>query len=329
MWLWPFTPMILDIRPVLNVCVSDVREISGETEKHDDHTSIRSGEKQSISGLICFLHLVSGCSWEVVQTPVHQYTPAHHHWPVGGHAAWDRWHQHHQCDYRLVLHHGLQPLCSCFTGAVKVTPAHDHTDFLLSQRHSLPRLTVIEGDGTMMPVCGPWLEVTSLSYWMDDVNIWALGHIFIIFTCVYVCVSGGEAVWCQAACSGCSGGEEAVQRKEDSSHDFTCLQVKERMFPCSNKTYETSIKSFIWTDEVNVPPALQKSRNKVSASVFSHFALQHLSGGYYTWRWLLESHDAKAWPTQSVVYIENHDNSLINLVIKGLQMWHLVSVGGV
>ncbi|XP_040909907.1 valine--tRNA ligase, mitochondrial isoform X2 [Toxotes jaculatrix] len=44
------------------------------------------------------------------------------------------------------------------TGAVKVTPAHDHTDFLLSQRHSLPRLTVIRGDGTMSPPCGQWLE---------------------------------------------------------------------------------------------------------------------------------------------------------------------------
>ncbi|XP_051271216.1 valine--tRNA ligase, mitochondrial isoform X4 [Dicentrarchus labrax] len=44
------------------------------------------------------------------------------------------------------------------TGAVKVTPAHDHTDFLLSQRHSLPRLTVIGGDGTMRPPCGQWLE---------------------------------------------------------------------------------------------------------------------------------------------------------------------------
>uniref|UniRef100_A0A6Q2XHC1 Valine--tRNA ligase, mitochondrial n=1 Tax=Esox lucius TaxID=8010 RepID=A0A6Q2XHC1_ESOLU len=32
------------------------------------------------------------------------------------------------------------------TGAVKVTPAHDHTDFLLSQRHGLPCLTVIGGD---------------------------------------------------------------------------------------------------------------------------------------------------------------------------------------
>ncbi|XP_071775238.1 valine--tRNA ligase, mitochondrial [Centroberyx gerrardi] len=44
------------------------------------------------------------------------------------------------------------------TGAVKVTPAHDHTDFLLSQRHSLPRLTVIAGNGTMTPLCGQWLE---------------------------------------------------------------------------------------------------------------------------------------------------------------------------
>ncbi|XP_067111873.1 valine--tRNA ligase, mitochondrial [Osmerus mordax] len=44
------------------------------------------------------------------------------------------------------------------TGAVKVTPAHDHADFLLAQRHSLPRLIVIEGDGTMTPLCGPWLQ---------------------------------------------------------------------------------------------------------------------------------------------------------------------------
>lgn len=44
------------------------------------------------------------------------------------------------------------------TGAVKVTPAHDHTDFLLSQRHSLPRLTVIGGDGNMTTACGQWLQ---------------------------------------------------------------------------------------------------------------------------------------------------------------------------
>lgn len=44
------------------------------------------------------------------------------------------------------------------TGAVKVTPAHDHTDFLLSQRHALPHITVIGEDGTMTPPCGDWLK---------------------------------------------------------------------------------------------------------------------------------------------------------------------------
>ncbi|XP_042362406.1 valine--tRNA ligase, mitochondrial [Plectropomus leopardus] len=44
------------------------------------------------------------------------------------------------------------------TGAVKLTPAHDHTDFQLAHKHSLPSLTVIGGDGTMTPSCGQWLE---------------------------------------------------------------------------------------------------------------------------------------------------------------------------
>uniref|UniRef100_A0AAV2K459 valine--tRNA ligase n=1 Tax=Knipowitschia caucasica TaxID=637954 RepID=A0AAV2K459_KNICA len=44
------------------------------------------------------------------------------------------------------------------TGAVKVTPAHDHSDFLLSQRHNLPRVTVIGEDGTMTPPSGHWLQ---------------------------------------------------------------------------------------------------------------------------------------------------------------------------
>ncbi|XP_057683516.1 valine--tRNA ligase, mitochondrial [Corythoichthys intestinalis] len=44
------------------------------------------------------------------------------------------------------------------TGAVKVTPAHDRNDFLLSQRHALPCVTVIGGDGKMTSFCGQWLE---------------------------------------------------------------------------------------------------------------------------------------------------------------------------
>lgn len=38
------------------------------------------------------------------------------------------------------------------TGAVKVTPAHDPNDFEIGQRHNLPRIQVINYDGTMMNV---------------------------------------------------------------------------------------------------------------------------------------------------------------------------------
>jgi valyl-tRNA synthetase len=38
------------------------------------------------------------------------------------------------------------------TGAVKITPAHDPNDFEVGKRHNLPRLQVIDFDGTMMNV---------------------------------------------------------------------------------------------------------------------------------------------------------------------------------
>lgn len=54
-----------------------------------------------------------------------------------------------------------------------MTPAHDHTDFVLSQRHSLPRLTVIAGDGTMTESCGQWLEVLCyLFVYMCEFVVW-------------------------------------------------------------------------------------------------------------------------------------------------------------
>ena len=38
------------------------------------------------------------------------------------------------------------------TGAVKITPAHDHDDFEVGERHDLPRIQVIAEDGTMINV---------------------------------------------------------------------------------------------------------------------------------------------------------------------------------
>ncbi|KAH8033627.1 hypothetical protein HPB51_014908 [Rhipicephalus microplus] len=40
------------------------------------------------------------------------------------------------------------------TGAVKITPAHDHNDYEVAMRLELPFITVIEDDGTISPGCG-------------------------------------------------------------------------------------------------------------------------------------------------------------------------------
>ncbi|MEM1293135.1 MAG: valine--tRNA ligase [Cyanobacteria bacterium P01_H01_bin.162] len=42
------------------------------------------------------------------------------------------------------------------TGCVKVTPAHDPNDFAMGQRHDLPRITVMNKDGTMSSDAGPF-----------------------------------------------------------------------------------------------------------------------------------------------------------------------------
>ncbi|XP_075770264.1 valine--tRNA ligase, mitochondrial isoform X3 [Pelodiscus sinensis] len=44
------------------------------------------------------------------------------------------------------------------TGAVKVTPAHSHTDYELGKQHGLPLVSVIGEDGTMTAQCGDWLQ---------------------------------------------------------------------------------------------------------------------------------------------------------------------------
>ncbi len=46
------------------------------------------------------------------------------------------------------------------TGAVKVTPAHDPTDFEVSQRHNLEVIQVISFDGKMTDAAGPYKEET-------------------------------------------------------------------------------------------------------------------------------------------------------------------------
>ncbi len=42
------------------------------------------------------------------------------------------------------------------TGAVKVTPAHDPNDFEMGQRHDLPAINILNGDGTLNEEAGPY-----------------------------------------------------------------------------------------------------------------------------------------------------------------------------
>jgi valyl-tRNA synthetase len=46
------------------------------------------------------------------------------------------------------------------TGAVKVTPAHDPTDYAIGQRHNLPAINVMNLDDTMNPEAGPFAGQT-------------------------------------------------------------------------------------------------------------------------------------------------------------------------
>jgi valyl-tRNA synthetase len=48
------------------------------------------------------------------------------------------------------------------TGAVKVTPAHDPTDFDIAQRHGLPAINVMNLDGTMNGEAGAYAGLTTL-----------------------------------------------------------------------------------------------------------------------------------------------------------------------
>jgi len=49
------------------------------------------------------------------------------------------------------------------TGAVKVTPAHSHVDFDLSQRHGLPLVTIFTDDGCLIDVPQPFLVIPQSS----------------------------------------------------------------------------------------------------------------------------------------------------------------------
>ena len=52
-----------------------------------------------------------------------------------------------------------------FTGAVKITPAHDHNDYEVGKRHDLPFLTIIDNSGLMTAECGQFSVSHMSSGW--------------------------------------------------------------------------------------------------------------------------------------------------------------------
>lgn len=53
------------------------------------------------------------------------------------------------------------------TGAVKLTPAHDPTDYEVGLRHNLPFLTCIDENGIMTDVAGPFAGTFPSSYFLS------------------------------------------------------------------------------------------------------------------------------------------------------------------
>lgn len=57
-------------------------------------------------------------------------------------------------DIPIIEDHYVDPEFG--TGAVKVTPAHDPNDFAIGNRHDLPRINIMNDDGTMNAQAGPY-----------------------------------------------------------------------------------------------------------------------------------------------------------------------------
>ncbi|OGD29636.1 valine--tRNA ligase [Candidatus Azambacteria bacterium RIFCSPHIGHO2_01_FULL_44_55] len=56
----------------------------------------------------------------------------------------------------IIADHSIDPTFG--TGAVKITPAHDVTDFEISLRHDLPKFRIIDGKGVMTSEAGAFCE---------------------------------------------------------------------------------------------------------------------------------------------------------------------------
>ncbi len=64
-----------------------------------------------------------------------------------------RYCQHPFCDRKLPIIADEMVEMGFGTGAVKITPAHDHNDYQCGKRHNLPFVEMMDDDGNITDVC--------------------------------------------------------------------------------------------------------------------------------------------------------------------------------
>ena len=86
------------------------------------------------------------------------------------------------------------------TGAVKITPAHDHNDYDCGKRHNLPFVEMMDDDGNVTDVC-PQFKVNRQTHRHSTTE-----HMYIRMTrfltdAPFLFFSGYEEISCKDCCS--------------------------------------------------------------------------------------------------------------------------------
>ena len=139
-------------------------------------------------------------SWYVLLSHLTWYSRASHRWN-GSKYDQPSQHLHEKFVVRPFVHRRIPIVkddiavdMTFGTGAVKITPAHDPTDYEVGVRHKLDFINILNDDGTFDTNAGPQFQVTY-------VLCTSTGHLFTVL-----------AIWHEAfprACRGCEEVERA------------------------------------------------------------------------------------------------------------------------
>ncbi|KAK2190154.1 hypothetical protein NP493_86g05009 [Ridgeia piscesae] len=149
----------------LNSAISDIEVDKMEVEGRTFLPVPGYDEKIEFGVLVSFAYPIEGSDEEIVVATTRIETMLGDT-GVAVHPEDDRYKHLHG---KYVLHpfcdRKLPIVCDEFvdrdfgTGAVKITPAHDHNDYEVGKRHNLPFLTIIDNSGLMTAECGQFSKM--------------------------------------------------------------------------------------------------------------------------------------------------------------------------